>query len=339
MLKAIKDVNTYRIVRKIADGGMGSVYEAMQDGVNGFQKLVALKTLLPELSEHQNFVEMFIQEAKLVANLVHENIVQIYQLGKTSDGYFIVMEYVHGLSLHEFIRFHAKTVGTPIPLALAVFIGSRIARGLDYAHSRTDSFNRPLHIVHRDVCPNNVMITTEGLPKLTDFGIAVVSADMLEGKQKLVGKLTYMSPQQARREPVDFHADIFALGAVLFEMLSNARIRESEDEAEFVELARTGHVDWDKLSEDVPAELRQLLEKCLQVKPEDRYQATSELAKELEYFIYKDGYGPTIQALEAYLRQQFPYLYRISKSRAKGPELATLDSRTDMTATIILDDE
>ncbi|OVE80760.1 hypothetical protein BVY04_05060, partial [bacterium M21] len=147
MLSAIKDQYTYHIVRKIADGGMGSVYEAVQDGVDGFQKVVALKTLLPSLCDNTRFIEMFVQEAKLVANLVHENIVQIFQLGKIPEGYYIVMEYVNGLSLHEFIRFHNTVRKSPPPVELCVFLISRIARGLAYAHARTDKNNEPLNIV------------------------------------------------------------------------------------------------------------------------------------------------------------------------------------------------
>ncbi len=342
MLQAIKDLCTYRIVKKVADGGMGSVYQAIQDGVNGFQKTVALKTLLPKLSDNQKFVDMFIQEAKLVANLVHENIVQIYQLGKTPEGYYFVMEYVHGLSLHEFIHFHVNVAKQPIPEKLAIFIASRIARGLSYAHSRTDTFNRPLNIVHRDVCPNNIMVTTEGLPKLTDFGIAMVSADVLGGRQQLVGKLTYMPPQQALREPVDFRADIFSLGAVLFEMLSGQRIRNGADEEAFKKLAESGHVDWDKLPADLNPDVLELLHGCMEVNPNDRYAATADVAKGLEYIIYKDGYGPTIQTLEAYLHQQFPYLYRIQNNILTSSDefdMANTLGKKDVTATILLDDQ
>ncbi|MCJ8331730.1 MAG: serine/threonine protein kinase [Lentisphaeria bacterium] len=339
MLKSINDVHTYRIIRKIADGGMGSVYEAIQDGVNGFQKIVALKTLLPSLSNHTKFIDMFVQEAKLVANLVHENIVQIYQLGKTEEGYYFSMEYVHGLSLHEFIRFHNIVARQKIPVNLSIFICSRIARGLAYAHSRNNNYGRPLGIVHRDVCPNNIMITTEGLPKLTDFGIAVASSDMM-GEDQLMGKLTYMSPQQANRENVDFKADIFSLGAVLFEMLSGVRIRVGDSQEDFVGFAKDGHVSWDDLPEDLDPHILTILKKSMQYNPDDRYETTKDMAKELEYFIYKDGYGPTIQTLEEYLRKQFPYLYHVTKnSLDKTSEFNFRASVDDGTATIILDEE
>lgn len=342
MLHAIQDNYTYQIVRKIADGGMGSVYEAVQHGVDGFQKIVAIKTLLPKLSENRKFVDMFVQEAKLVANLVHENIVQIYQLGRMPEGYYIVMEYVHGLSLHEFIRFHNSVLHQLPPVELCVFISSRIARGLAYAHSRVDRYSRPLNIVHRDVCPNNIMITTEGLPKLADFGIAIVSSDMFQGVQQLMGKLTYMSPQQAQREPVDFRADIFALGAAMFELLTGERIRRGKTEKEFMDLAKSGFIDWTKLPKDIPDEVRDVLQFCLAGDLDGRYESTNDLATSLEYIIYKDGYGPTIQTLEEYLRKHLPYLYRKQPqqnilTRSSKVKFTPVDSE-GVTARILSDD-
>lgn len=323
MLKAIQDQTTYRIVRSIASGGMGAIYEAVQDGASGFQKTVAIKTLLPQLSDDGKFVAMFVQEAKLVADLVHENIVQIYQLGKSGEGYYIVMEFVHGLSLHDFIRFHGLT-RQRLPQPLAVFIAARIARGLAYAHSRVDRQGRPLDIVHRDVCPNNILITAEGLPKLADFGIALVSSQGAGGERRsLVGKISYMAPEQANRQNVDFRADLYGLGAVLFELLSGKGIRDGKSEEAITAMACRGEVHWQDLPPDLPPELAQILRRCLAIRPEERYAQTQQLARDLEYFIYKDGYGPTIQTLEAYLRQNFPYLYVPSHVPAQEPTMLT----------------
>lgn len=332
MLQSIRDTRTLRVTRKIADGGMGSVYEAVQDGVDGFQKLVALKVLLKELSEDHHFVDMFVTEAKLVADLVHENIVQIYQLGRSPDGYYIVMEFVHGLSLHEFIRFHNTVLRQRPPAELAVFICSRVARGMAYAHSRLDRGGQPLNIVHRDICPNNIMITREGLPKLADFGIAQISSDHRPDGE-LMGKLLYMSPQQACRENVDFRTDMFALGACLFELLTGKRIRSAADEGAYGELAKTGAVEWSLLPDDLRPDIRDVLEKCLQFSPDDRFQTSSELAQALEYLIYKDGYGPTITTLEEYLRKHMPYLYHRNTTQLGGQKNKT----AHISSTVILD--
>jgi serine/threonine protein kinase len=326
---AIKSKVRFRIVRKIAAGGMGAVYEALQEGVEGFEKRVAVKTLLPQVCDRPEFIDLFVHEAKLVANLVHENIVQIYQLGRTGKEYYIVMELVRGLPLSRFLRLHVLT-DTCVPRDLAIFITARVARGLAYAHSRQDHKGTPLDIVHRDICPSNVLITTEGLPKIADFGIAIATTNFEQvDKDLLWGKAGYMSPEQANRFEVDFRSDIFSLGAVFFELLSGRKIRNSSNIRKLVALAKGGVVDWAHLPKDVPRSVRDILKRCLALAPEDRYDDTAALARDLEYEIYKDGYGPTIQTLEAYLRDQFPYLYRVG---GRGNQLSDSEQRTAVAA-------
>lgn len=311
-MQEIKGTHHYKIIREVAEGGMGTVYEAIQMGSQGFEKTVAIKTLLNELYEDERFIDMFIDEAKLVANLVHENIVQIYQLGKADFGYYIVMEYVKGIPLHDLIdRLNRKK--KLMPVELAVFITSRIARGLAYAHSRTDGRNESLNIVHRDVCPNNILITTEGLPKLTDFGIAKARINIMPANdQCLMGKLMYMPPEQAQKKGTDYRGDIYALGIVLLELLSGNKGREGRTESETLELAVQGCVDTDSLP-PLPDALLDILFRAIQVDPDDRYQSTEEMCTALEYYIYKDGYGPTIVTLENFLRDEFPILYNTNK--------------------------
>ena len=320
MLFAIEDAIHFRMVRKIAAGGMGTVYEARELGVQGFEKRVAVKMLLPEYSDNARFVQLFIAEAKLVADLVHENIVQIYQLGRDPErGYYIVMEYVHGLSLGEFIDFHAVS-DLSVPPELAVFIVSRIARGLAYAHSRLDAAGKPLHIVHRDVCPNNILVTTEGLPKLTDFGIAKAANQVIPFWG---GKAAYMAPEQARREEIDFRSDIYALGLVLFELLALSPARAPWRDSS-LEAAQDGLVAFDALPETLEAGLLDILDRMLAAEPERRYADTASLARDLEYHIYRTGYGPTVVTLEEYLRRHFPYLHipeRAARQAAREMEL------------------
>ena len=308
-LNEIKGSSNYRIIREIAEGGMGTVYEASQIGVHGFEKKVAIKTLLNDLYEDERFIDMFIDEAKLVANLVHENIVQIYQLERAPFGHFIVMELVDGIGLHEMIdRLRDDNLALPYPLA--VFIVSRIARGLAYAHKRCDDNKNNLGIVHRDICPNNILVTKEGLPKLTDFGIAkALSNTITSNDQCLMGKLVYMAPEQARKEKVDKRVDVYSLGMVLFELLSGNFSRDAENESELFELACAGAVNMDALPDDLPDELENILFRAIQVEPCDRFQTADEMCTALEYFIYKDGYGPTIVSLENFMRKFFPDLY------------------------------
>jgi len=307
-LGEIADRWTITLTRKVAQGGMGAIYEGRLKGAEGFEKKVAVKTLLDRWSNDARFMELFVAEAKLVCDLVHENIVQIYQLGRrAAGGYYIVMEFVDGLPLRRFLDRHIER-GARIPEPLAVHIVSRIARGLAYAHTFHDRCGRCLHIVHRDVCLGNVLITTEGLAKLTDFGIAKALPMQIIGDDWLTGKIRYMSPEQAAREKVDFRSDIYSLGAVLFEMLAHETIRPHDADPRRTPFAEIP-VPWPLLPKETGAEVVDLLRTALDPDPAKRFQETSEMARALEYYIYKDGYGPTIQTVEAYMRKHFPELY------------------------------
>ena len=214
------DTLQFRLGRKIADGGMGSVYEATIFGSEGFEKTVALKTIREKFTGDRDFVELFIGEAKLVANLVHQNIVQIYKLGKWDKAFYIAMEYVNGVNLQQFMNRHIE-LGIKVPVELGVFILSRICRGLEYAHSKKDAFGNSLGVVHRDVSPKNLIISAEGEVKITDFGIAKARNLMKDQEgQVLMGKAQYMSPEQAQYLPTDRRSDIFSLGLVSYELLT-----------------------------------------------------------------------------------------------------------------------
>jgi serine/threonine protein kinase len=318
-LNFISEKYACRVVRKIADGGMGTVYEAVQSGVEGFEKTVAVKTLLPQFSNDSRFLRMFIDEAKLVANLVHENIVQIYQLGKDGDDYFIIYEYVTGVSLRDFLDLH-HCMRLTLPAELAVFIASRIARGLAYAHSRRDAEGHPLEIVHQDVCPNNILISTEGLPKLTDFGIAKAATNLgANSPGGIAGKLPYMSPEQGARKPVDKRSDIYSLGMVLFEMLAGTTARNLKSEA-LLDCVISGQIDWQKMPDFMDDSLVGLLKCMLACNRDDRYEGADMLAHDLEFYIYNKGYGPTIQTLESYMRRECAYLYRSAPPLSAGAD-------------------
>lgn len=309
MIKSIRGVEEYEIIELIAEGGMGAVFKAKKKGASGFEKIVAIKMLLEKLSKDRSFVAGFIAEAKLVANLIHENIVQIYQLDSCKEGYYFVSEFVDGVSLFDLMEFH-RQFKLRMPCDLAVFIAARIARGLAYAHSRRDPKGHPLGIVHCDVCPHNILINSEGVPKLTDFGIARVATRAFDGK--VSGKLPYIAPEQAARRPVDFHADIYSLGIVLFYLISGEMARDNRtDQDEMLTLIRSNQLHFERLSPEVPEEVRGILKKMLATNPSDRFATTADLARELEYFIYKDGYGPTIVTLADYLRKLLPGRFAI----------------------------
>jgi serine/threonine protein kinase len=296
-------------IRVIARGGMGLIYEADVLGAEGFAKRVAVKTLRRKWCNNRRFIELLVAEAKLVASLVHENIAQVYQLGRLKDGrHYLVMEFVNGLSLRD-VRRRLERAKVTLPTKLAIHIASRVARGLGYAHSFRDRSGTCLHIVHRDICPNNILVSTEGLTKLIDFGVAKARTTSVIGDDCRMGKIAYMSPEQALRRTVDDRSDIFSLGAVLFEMLSEKPLRTVDTDVS-VEEAIAPPAPWASLRDDVDDELRSILARMLAFDPTERFDNANALARCLEEYIYRCGYGPTVQTVEAFLRDHCPELYQ-----------------------------
>lgn len=285
---------------------MGVVYEGRQLGTDDFSKVVAIKLIKEEFSAIPEFRSNFIGEARLVADLIHTNIVQTYHLGSIGELYFMVMEYVNGVNLEDFLNRHIET-DQKVPVDLATFIVSRICRGLSYAHQKRDQHGRPLGIVHRDVGPKNVMLSAEGDVKVTDFGIAK-ALDLMynEEGEVIAGKDEYLSPEQARKEITDARADIFPCGIVLVEMLLGYNPFEgnsSEDTRErilYMDLP-----DWRELREGIDDRLLAIINRALSRDREKRFQSAYELLSELEIYLYSDGYGPTNEKLATYYRDLY----------------------------------
>ncbi len=311
-MEKMKDIYRFDLVRLIAAGGMGTVYEAIQRGAEGFEKRVAIKTITEELSDEHQLVEMFIGEAKLVADLVHPNIVQIYQLGKVGKSYYIAMEFIHGRNLGQFMRRHSQ-LGRSVPVELSTFIISRVCRGLEYAHSKCDADGQPLGVVHRDVNPKNIMLDSEGAVKLTDFGVAKARHLLrLEGTV-LMGTTRYMSPEQTRFEETDARSDLFSLGIVLYELLTGRPLFEARDQtAAFEAIIHKPIPRPSELAPDVPEEVDRITLKTLARDREKRYQTAGEMLHDLEHYMYNDRYGPTSMTLAKYLHEIFPELARPS---------------------------
>jgi serine/threonine protein kinase len=231
---SLADVNEtfgrYRLLERLGQGGMAEVFKAKSFGVEGFEKVLVIKRILPELARSQEFVDMFVHEAKLAVRLSHANIVQVFDLGvapradvlgsKQPDTYYMAMEFVNGFDLATVLS-QCRRQQLALPIDMCVFVAAEIAKGLDHAHRRKDDRMLPLGIVHRDVSPQNVLLSLEGEVKVTDFGIAKargaletkINEDTRTGR--LQGKFGYMSPEQARGEPVDARSDLFSLGIVL----------------------------------------------------------------------------------------------------------------------------
>jgi len=303
----IVDRNRFRIVREIAKGGMGAVYEALQLGAEGFEKRVALKIILEELTSDKEFVEMFIGEAKLVADLIHENIVQMYQLGRIDSMYYMSLEYIDGITLEDFVFKHQQKK-MKVPLELALFIVSRTCRALEYAHTKLGPDGRTLGIVHRDVSPGNVMMTFGGVVKLTDFGIAKAKDLMRDQEgEVLLGKVRYMSPEQAKFLPTDARSDVFALGIILYELVSGEPLFDEGDTLVTLESVVSRDIKpVREVNPGVPEDVARIVDRALARDVLLRYQTAGRMGFDLERYMYSNRFGPTNISLHRYLRSLFP---------------------------------
>jgi len=305
-LFTIQNEFRYDIVRKIFEGGMGIVYEAEQHGAHEFVKRLAIKVVRQNYADQKQFIDNFIGEAKLVADLIHTNIVQTYHLGETRGVYFIAMELIRGVNLEQFANQLADRRRV-LPKELAVFIVSRIARGLAYAHAKLDKDGKPLGIVHRDVSFKNIMIAFEGDVKLTDFGIAKARGFLVDNEGEVVaGKADYMSPEQANFQITDKRSDLFSAGVVLAHLLLGHNIFKAPTAEESRSRMMNMPIpDFRALDPRVDDPLNKILHRTLVRELDKRYPTADELLYDLEHYIYHSGYGPTNETLGKYIRELF----------------------------------
>ncbi|MBN2804258.1 MAG: serine/threonine protein kinase, partial [Deltaproteobacteria bacterium] len=272
----------YQLLDQIAKGGMAEIFKAKSYGVEGFEKILVIKRILPFFSSDEKFVEMFVNEAKIAVSLNHANIVQIYDLGKAGEYYFIAMEYINGPDLSKIIE-NCDRQNSVIPLEIALFITSEIAKGLDYAHRQVDSNHNSLNIIHRDISPQNILLSTEGEVKITDFGIAKAkNAFMAEITQSINGNFSYMSPEQATGLSQDSRTDIFSTGAVLYKMLTGKNPLKKEPSSLIVDLIKEGEIIpplklMEGTKNPIPVKINDLILKALEFDPEKRFQTAAEL--------------------------------------------------------------
>jgi serine/threonine protein kinase/tetratricopeptide (TPR) repeat protein len=296
----------YRLLERIGLGGMAEVFKAKSLGVEGFEKLLVIKRIVPQLAAHPAFVKMFVHEAKLAVRLSHANIVQVFDLGRFERGdggapsYFIAMEYVPGLDLAtvlEGLRSRRKHDAETLPVGAAVYVVGEIAKALDHAHRRTDEQGRPLNVVHRDISPHNVLLSWDGDVKVTDFGIAragdAVTGDEEVGEgvaPRVSGKIAFMSPEQSRGEPTDARSDLFSLGIVFYQLLVGANPFAAPTRAETARRIVAG--EYPPLSiarPDVPQPLAAIVDRLLAKALPERMGTAAELFEELLAFAYTTG--------------------------------------------------
>jgi serine/threonine protein kinase len=296
----------YEVVRQLYEGGMGIVYEAEQLGAHGFVKRVAIKVIRQNYANQKQFIDNFIGEAKLVADLIHTNICQTYHLAETQGMYFMAMELIRGANLEQFTLRLVDRHRT-LPKELAVFIVSRVARGLAYAHAKTDKDGRPLGIVHRDVSFKNIMIAFEGDVKLTDFGIAKARGFLVDNEGEVVaGKADYMSPEQANFQITDKRSDLFSAGVVLGHLLLGRNLFKglnAEDSRQ--RMINMPIPDFRKMDNRIDDRLNIILQRALSRNLDNRYPTADELLYDLEHYIYHSGYGPTNETMGKFMRELF----------------------------------
>jgi len=281
-----KQIGKYQILDRVAVGGMAELFKAQLIGQLGFEKLVAIKKILPHLAGDQSFVEMFIDEARITAQLDHRNIVSVFELGTDADTPYIAMQYVDGLDVLALLRECARAQ-VRLPPDLAALIARDVLDALDYAHNALDVQGRPLHIVHRDISPGNVLLSWRGDIKLTDFGIARAA----ERRHKteagtLKGKYGYMSPEQVSGGDVDARSDLFSVGILLAEMVMARRLFTSTNDLDILLMVRDARLDrLHKYASEFPVELRVLTVRALQRRPEDRWQTAGQFRDALDEWI------------------------------------------------------
>ncbi|WP_437747896.1 protein kinase [Sorangium sp. So ce302] len=280
----------YRVIERLASGGMAEVFLAESAGIEGFKKQVAIKRVLPHLSEKKRFIAMFLDEARLSAHLSHSNVAQVFDIGVGDNAYFIVMEYVDGADLKAVLESMRKA-GRTLPVESAVFITAKLCEGLTYAHELKSADGHPLQIVHRDMSPPNVLITKYGEVKIVDFGLAKATSQLEKSEAGIIkGKFSYLSPEAAQGQEVDHRTDIFALGAILWEMLSGKRLFLGDTDYQTVKLVQQAQIP--PLSESnkaVPPELDRIIARSLARDPVERYGSARELGRDLTTFLYRFG--------------------------------------------------
>ena len=295
----------YQLLDKIAVGGMAELYRAKLTGAEGFEKLIAIKKILPNLSEEDNLITSFIDEAKLAALLHHENIVQIYDFGSMDDEYFIAMEFLFGKDLRT-IRKAAKKRQMPLGMENILHVVSRICAGLDYSHNLKDLQGQPLNIIHRDINPQNILVTYEGQVKIIDYGIAKAASQNTKTRENLIkGKLAYMSPEQANGQTIDHRSDIFSTGIILYELLAVKRMFEGET-MHVLSLVREAQYDPpEEVIPDLPAKLNEILRRALAKDPANRYQSAGEMLADIEEYAFECSLRPNARSFGSYLKELF----------------------------------
>ncbi len=276
-------IDRYEPLKRLAVGGMAELFLAKQSGLEGFEKVVVLKRILPNLAVDEEFTSMFLDEARIAAKLSHPNVVQIYDLGKADSTYYIAMEYVSGRNVQHLIN-KQQQYGGHLPVEHVCKIIAGVCDGLYYAHARKDYDGKPLNIIHRDISPQNILVSFAGGVKVVDFGIAKASTQLAQTRAGVLkGKYAYMSPEQVRGAKIDHRSDIFALGLVMYEMLTGVRAFERDNSLKTLKaIVQEKPLNPREMNPDIPMDVVKLLSKALEKNPDRRYKTAQEMQLALE---------------------------------------------------------
>jgi eukaryotic-like serine/threonine-protein kinase len=343
MLK--KQFGRYELLMQMGTGGMASLYLARICGPQKFEKLLAIKKIHDHLLVEKDFVEMFRDEARIAALIHHPNVAATFDLGIIDGSYFIAMEYIHGQTLQDIINASVRVEGD-IDWSYIAYLAAEVAKGLHAAHTVTSHSGEPLEVIHRDVSPQNILVSYDGHVKLVDFGIAYAAQKLSHtGVGKLKGKLGYMSPEQVTGKTVDHRSDIFSLGIVLFEMLTMRRLFKDDNDAATIMKVRAAQVpDLQLLCPGCPPELSTLVTKALAQKPEDRFPTAEAFADAIEELLVAVGKRVTRKQISGLMEDLFFERKRI-KDRMKRRALMSstdtplqgMEAVNDGTASLMLD--
>lgn len=312
MAKSYEQFGKYLLLEKIAVGGMAEIYLARSKAANGLNKFFAIKRILPQFSKNEEFISMFKEEAKVAINLNHSNVVSIFDFGVEDGQFYLVMEYCEGRNLRQIIN-ELKKVNKSFTIDQALFLIKEAAAGLDHAHRCTDSTSgRPLNITHRDMSPQNIMLSFEGEVKVIDFGIAKAERETEDTKDgTLKGKFSYMSPEQAEGQPIDPRTDIFALGIVLWELLANDRLFTGSNETAILRKVRDCQVPLiRKINPTVPQELERIVMKSLAKDRNVRYQTAANFHRDLNRFLNTQYPEFSPQDFSQFIKESFKSAYQ-----------------------------
>jgi serine/threonine protein kinase len=296
----------YLLLQRINVGGMAEVFKARLADGGTRDAIIAIKRILPSIAEAQDFIDMFIDEAKISVLLDHPNIAATYELGRTNETYYMALEYVSGRDLRSLFE-RKRREGSVVPPLVAAYVMSRVAEGLDYAHRKKDDQGIPLHIVHRDISPQNILLSYDGDVKLIDFGIAKAANKIMKTQSGILkGKFGYMSPEQVRGLEIDGRSDIFAAGTILHELLTGQRLFVGNSDYAVLEMVRDAVArPANEVRPDVPDELSDIAMHALQVDRDKRYQHAGELAAHLQFFLDEQKLSFSREDLAAYMRDTF----------------------------------